>query len=171
MSHWFTNAARRKKDGIEVRMIKRMQHLKVYFCWRVDRSKTWKFCLPLPHCGSCKVTRRSKVLSCQVTVSRKQDSAVTFMKFKSSWESFYNWFGKNSTCSLPTSSNPARDVIRHLATRYREVQNQISKYSMKQRGKENHNQLQRTHPDLNKNPGGSKAETVSCHNLNISLKG
>lgn len=42
---------------------------------------------------------------------------------------------------------------------------------MKQRGKENHNQLQPTHPDLDENPGGSKAETVSCHNLNISLKG
>lgn len=82
-----------------VRKIKHMKLLEVYFCWKVNRGKTLKFCLlkfclPLPHCKSHKVPGQSKVLSCQVAISRKQDSAVIFMQFKSSWNSFTTGLGR-----------------------------------------------------------------------------
>jgi len=137
----------------------------------LTEARLWSlWSLPQLHSGSCKVTRQSKIWSCQVTTVENRIQLLSLQNLRVHGESFYCWFGKNSTRPLPTSSNPARDVIRHLATRNCKVQNCISKYSMNKRGKGNHNQLQPTHPDLNKNPGGSKAETESCHNLNISLK-
>lgn len=73
MSHWFTNAARKKKKKTALKL----EWFNVCSIWKSTcveglTEARLKFCLPLLHCGSCKVTK-SKALSWQVTISRKQD--------------------------------------------------------------------------------------------------
>lgn len=109
-------------------MIKRMQYLNITSVEGLTEARL-KFCLPplylSEYHGSCKIrySKDKQILSRDNKQQKSRCRIAVLMQSKSSGGLFYNWFGKNNICSLPTSFKPAWNVIRHLATRYWEVQN------------------------------------------------